>query len=217
MNGISLAECLASADDTKEMVIMEGALEAVPSLLERYFAGASGEIPPLFLAADENTWRAAGAELERVLRAANLAISGTHIFPAADLHGDYALAEKLAALMKERRGNGSLVPLAIGSGTINDLVKCASAECGLPYCCVPTAASVDGYTAHGAALLKDGFKQTVPCAAPRLVAADTRVLAKAPAFLASSGYGDLAGKLIAGADWIIADKLYAIDPSVPGL
>ncbi|MDR2767854.1 MAG: iron-containing alcohol dehydrogenase [Treponema sp.] len=217
MKRISLAECLASADDTKGMFVKEGALEEIPALLGRYFAGDSGEIPPLFLAADENTWRAAGEELERILRASALAVNGSYIFPAAGLHGDYALVEKLAALMKERRGNGNLVPVAIGAGTINDLVKCAAADCGLPYCCLPTAASVDGYTAPGAALLRNGFKQTVPCAAPRLVAADTRVLANAPAFLSSSGYGDLAGKLIAGADWIIADRLYALDPSVPGL
>jgi glycerol-1-phosphate dehydrogenase [NAD(P)+] len=35
--------------------------------------------------------------------------------------------------------------------------------------------------------------------------ADPDVLAKAPAYLSSSGFGDLASKIIAGTDWIIAD------------
>jgi glycerol-1-phosphate dehydrogenase [NAD(P)+] len=49
------------------------------------------------------------------------------------------------------------------------------------------------------------------CDAPLVVAADASVLAQALAFLTSSGFGDLAGKLIAGSDWIIADKIYALD------
>jgi glycerol-1-phosphate dehydrogenase [NAD(P)+] len=65
---------------------------------------------------------------------------------------------------------------------------------------------VDGYTSNGAALLADGFKQTFPCTAPRVVSADTDILSHAPAYLSSSGFGDLAGKLIAGTDWIIAEQ-----------
>jgi glycerol-1-phosphate dehydrogenase [NAD(P)+] len=52
----------------------------------------------------------------------------------------------------------------------------------------------------------DGFKQTVPCTAPRVLACDPDMLAQTPAYLASSGFGDLASKIIAGTDWIIAEK-----------
>jgi glycerol-1-phosphate dehydrogenase [NAD(P)+] len=106
------------------------------------------------------------------------------------------------------------VPVVFGGGTLNDLVKRASHERELPYCCVPTAASVDGFTAFGAALVKDGLKQTLACPAPRALVADTEVLAKAPAYLSSSGFGDLASKIIAATDWIIADKAAALN--VPG-
>jgi glycerol-1-phosphate dehydrogenase [NAD(P)+] len=62
----------------------------------------------------------------------------------------------------------------------------------------------------------DGFKQTVPCTAPRVVAADTSVIAGAPAYLSSSGFGDLASKIIAGTDWIIAEKAGALGaPEAP--
>jgi glycerol-1-phosphate dehydrogenase [NAD(P)+] len=89
---------------------------------------------------------------------------------------------------------------------VNDIVKRTAFELELPYLCVPTASSVDGYTSNGAALLEDGFKQTFPCTAPRVVAADTDIFSHAPAYLSSSGFGDLAGKLIAGTDWIIAEQ-----------
>jgi glycerol-1-phosphate dehydrogenase [NAD(P)+] len=69
---------------------------------------------------------------------------------------------------------------------------------------------VDGYTANGAALLMDGFKQTLPCTAPQAVIADTDVLSHAPVYLSSSGFGDLASKIIAGTDWIIAAKAGAL-------
>ncbi|MDR1390712.1 MAG: iron-containing alcohol dehydrogenase [Treponema sp.] len=214
MNGISLEACLEAASDTKALLVEQGAIAKIPRLLKNYF---ELEASPVFLIADENTWKAAGEECGHVLTDARVAQTEPFIFPAAGLHGEYGLVEKLKTLMKEQSEKNGLVPLAVGSGTINDIVKCAAGERGLPYCCVPTAASVDGYTAHGAALLRDGFKQTLPCAAPRLVVADTDVLSRAPAYLSSSGYGDLAGKLAAGADWIIADTIYKIDPAVPGL
>ena len=77
----------------------------------------------------------------------------------------------------------------------------------MPYVCVPTAASMDGYAASGAALRDDGFKRTFACAAPVAIVADLDVIATAPAAMAGWGYGDLVGKLVAGADWIVADAL----------
>ena len=47
--------------------------------------------------------------------------------------------------------------------------------------------------------------------APLAVAAEPDVLAAAPAFLASSGYGDLLGKITAGSDWLLADLVTGRD------
>jgi glycerol-1-phosphate dehydrogenase [NAD(P)+] len=68
---------------------------------------------------------------------------------------------------------------------------------------------MDGYTAFGAAITRDGHKQTMTCPAPRAVVADLEVLAGAPADMTASGYGDLLGKVTAGADWLVADALGA--------
>ena len=52
------------------------------------------------------------------------------------------------------------------------------------------------------------------CPAPRAVLADLDVLAHAPAQMNATGYGDLLGKVTAGADWILADALETA-PIVP--
>src|SRR5438046_3936982 len=66
---------------------------------------------------------------------------------------------------------------------------------------------MDGSAASGAAMLDAGFKRTLPCAPPIAIVADLDVIAKAPARTAAWGYGDLAGKVNAGADWILADAV----------
>ncbi|GHT52334.1 hypothetical protein FACS1894106_0820 [Spirochaetia bacterium] len=196
----SLADCLSAADETRELLVRRGCYAEIPALLDKYYKYGA-----VYLVSDGNTWEAAGKRVKEVLDGAKIKIAGEFQFPAEPrLHAEYfnisALKEKFSALpaLKET------VPIAIGGGTVNDLVKRAVSELKIPYLCVPTAASVDGYTAYGAAILMDGFKQTMECPAPLTLAADPDVLAKAPAYLSSSGFGDLASKIIAGTDWIIA-------------
>ncbi len=73
---------------------------------------------------------------------------------------------------------------------------------------------MDGYTAFGASITRDGSKQTFDCPAPLGVVADLEVIAAAPEGLNASGYADLVAKCPAGADWILADAL-GIDPIDP--
>ena len=207
---LSLADCLKYADETKELVIRKDALTGIPDLLSKYF-----EFESVCLIADENTFKVAGQKVKDTLEKTGIKIADIHIFPGEPrLHADYNHVRFLKEWISSRHGFPRMVPIAVGSGTLNDLVKCASSELGLPYLCVPTAASVDGYTPSGASLLMDGFKKTVPCTAPRVLAADPELIAQAPAYLSSSGFGDLAGKITAGTDWIIADK--AVSLNAPG-
>ena len=104
------------------------------------------------------------------------------------------------------RASGAL-PIAVGAGVINDVTKYAAGPAGIPYVCVATAASMDGYAASGAAMLDGGFKRTLACARAVAIVADLDVIAQAPARMAAWGYGDLAGKLVAGADWTLADAV----------
>jgi len=207
----SLAECLAAADETKCMITQDNAIAEIPGILKKHF-----EHDVIFLVADNNTFKAAGEQVEKSLKTAGVAVCGSYIFNEA-IHAEYRHVETIRAILEEHcKKNKGLVPAAVGSGTINDLVKRAASELKLPYLCIPTAASMDGYTANGAALLYDDYKQTMICEAPRAIAADPGILAEAPAYLSSSGFGDLAGKIIAGGDWIIADKLFAVSLGIDG-
>jgi glycerol-1-phosphate dehydrogenase [NAD(P)+] len=205
----TLEECLAASGGTKALITGNNVYQKVPGLLKTEYGSQK-----VFIIADTNTMQAAGNDLMQILVANGIEITETYIFPAEPrLHAEYCHIETLKKALTAYIPSGisaqSVVPLAIGAGTINDLVKRAAGEIALPYFCIPTAASVDGFTSFGAAILKDGFKQTLACDAPRCIVADTNVLSQAPAWLSSSGFADLAGKIIAGADWLIADAASA--------
>lgn len=206
----TINECLELASDTRAMALGLDALSQLPELIHSHF-GPGGTAPGgAFLVADGNTMKAAGLRVQEILKAAGIAVLGSHVYPAEPrLHADYALAKALGALLRSQNPQPGVV-ISIGAGTVNDLVKRGAHEAGLPYLCVATAASVDGYTSAGSALLDRGFKRTFACPAPRVVVADSAVLAAAPAYLASSGFGDLAGKVIAGTDWLIAEAAGAV-------
>ena len=63
---------------------------------------------------------------------------------------------------------------------------------------VGTAASMDGYTAYGASITKEGNKQTFDCPAPLGMLFDPSIAAAAPAELSASGYADLIAKIQGG-------------------
>ncbi len=106
------------------------------------------------------------------------------------------------------------IPVAVGSGVINDLCKLAAFRHNVPYMVVATAASVDGYSSSGASITVDGAKMTIECKAPKVILADTNVLASAPKEMTAAGYADLAAKIPAGGEWMIAD-LFGTEPIVP--
>lgn len=183
-----------------EVRIGAGVLAEAGALCARHLAG------PVVLMADERGWGAAGAATEAALAAAGV-VFRRHVIPATPRpKPTMDLAESLRAVLKPNE-----TPVAIGSGVMNDLVKHAAYASGRPYMCVATAASMDGYTSAGAPLSDKGFKKTIPCRPPRVLLADLDVIAAAPPEMTGWGYGDLAGKVPAGGDWIIADAL-GIEP-----
>ncbi len=126
------------------------------------------------------------------------------------LHAEH----RFVAQVEEALRPHAFVPVVVGSGTLNDLVKLAAHRTQRAYLCVATAASMDGYTAFGASITFEGAKQTFDCPAPRAVIADIDIIRRAPPAMTASGYADLMAKVTAGADWIVADVLGSepIDP-----
>jgi len=198
----TIEEALNRATDTKGLVIADGAINNVAEMFKRMFPGGR----PIVIA-DGNTWRIAGEKVQNLLKDAGLNPDRPNIFPAAGLHAEWEHIGRLDALFKETDAIG----IAVGSGTINDLTKLSSCHAGRRYMTVATAASMDGYTAYGASITKDGAKQTFKCPAPLAVVADTDIIARAPSEMTASGYADLFAKIPAGADWIISEEL-AVEP-----
>lgn len=201
-----LERAVAAATVTRAVEVAPGALAVVPAVFARFFAGRGGTI-----VADTHTMAAAGARVERELRGAGIVVANAIVLPGVPRPKPRVeVAQEVAARLRDT----GTVPIAVGSGVINDVTKHAAELAATPYLCVPTAASMDGYAASGASMLEGGFKHTVRCAPPVAVVADLDVVATAPGAMAGWGYGDLAGKLVAGADWVLADAL-GIEPIAP--
>ena len=203
-------KALERATDTKACVIGDGVLAETVPLLKAHFPGASRAI----VICDPRTRAAAGEKVEGLLREAGIEVLEHIVEPdGKTFHADYHYVDEVRDAIKavgvEKNGS-AIVPVAVGSGVINDLTKRAAGELGIPYLTVGTAASVDGYSSFGAALRSpEGAKQTYPCPAPRVIVADIDVMRTAPAWMAASGFADLMAKVPAGADWILAYELGA--------
>ncbi len=200
MDRVKLA--LENATFTKDLVIGQGVLPRVASVFKVQFPGKRAVV-----IADKTTFGVAGARVCEILRQEGIAQDSPYIFDEQEMHAEWKYIERLDAHFK----NTDAVPIAVGSGTINDLTKLSSFHTGRRYMTVATAASMDGYVAFGASITKDGAKQTFACSSPQAVVADIDVLATAPSSMTASGYADLFAKVPAGADWIIADAL-GIEP-----
>ena len=165
--------------------------------LERLAEAVEARPRPALVVMDENTEALAGARVAADLGAESMIL-------AADAHATEQAAEAVAA-----RTPGTLV--AVGSGTLTDIVRYGAHLAGRDFFSVPTAASMDGYASGVAALERAGVKLTLPARAPAGIFADPRIAARAPVELTRAGIGDLLAKATARVDWLAAHLLYGED------
>lgn len=194
MNKIEMA--LGRARDTKALIIGNGAVCRTAEMFSQLFPGRKA-----IIVADDNTWEVAGKDAQKSLDDAGIESVDAYIFSSEDFYAEWRHVEALKAFLE----NIDAVAIAVGSGVINDIVKYVSSLLGRRYMCVGTAASMDGFTAYGASITKDGNKQTFDCPAPLGFVMDSAIAAAAPKELAASGYADLIAKIPAGADWMLAE------------
>jgi len=195
---IPLAEALIAGGETRCLEIGQGLLGRTPQIFRQQFGDK-----PVLPVADTNTFAAAGRAVVEAFRRAGQPCREPFIFTEPDLYAEHKYVEVLEAALQGH----DAIPVAVGSGTINDLAKLAAHRTGRRYLVVGTAASMDGYTAFGASITHEGSKQTFTCPAPLAVVADLDVICAAPEGMNASGYADLLAKTAAGADWIVADAL----------
>lgn len=175
-----------------------GILKRIPALI--------GELAPnkrVLLVADDRTYEVAGRQVETLLTASGLNAESCVVFRDGVLLPDEkALAEIITGIQPEMD-----LLLAVGAGSINDLVKFAAHKRNLPYAVIPTAPSMDGYASSVAAITFNGFKQTFPAAPPVAIWADPDILATAPEEMFLAGMGDVLGKYTAIADWKLGNLI----------
>lgn len=199
-------DALKAASETRALRIGPGILSEVAQLFNEQFPGRKAVI-----IADTITNNVAGKTVYTIFKDSGIEQIEPFIYTDEHIYAEYSYVEQLREFLE----TNDAIPVAVGSGTINDLTKLASHLTNRPYMCVATAASMDGYTAFGASITANGAKQTFNCPAPQACLADIDIISKAPAEMTASGYADLFAKITAGADWILADSLAveAIDPT----
>ncbi|MEK6793651.1 MAG: iron-containing alcohol dehydrogenase [Spirochaetota bacterium] len=176
---------------TKDVLIGKGVIHHIATLFGPDMGGR-----PLILA-DMNTHAVAGKHVRELCAHASMHIEEL-VLPGevhADAHNLNIIAEGLTA-------HKATVAVAVGSGTINDLVKVAANDHDIPYLCVATAASMDGYLSANATILTNGNKVPYSTIRPPIaVIADTDIIRAAPERMTLAGLGDALGKITSIADW----------------
>lgn len=154
----------------------------------------------LAIVSDPQTHEVLGARVTRALQGVAKIVS---VNLPAHPHADDRTVEQLR---QTTAAADALV--AIGSGTINDLCKYASALDGKPYVVFGTAPSMNGYTSLNAAITVGGLKKSLAAQAPTGAFFDVSVLSAAPKRMIRSGLGDSLCRPTAQADWLLAHLLF---------
>ncbi len=227
-----IAAALKLATDTKIFKMGQGVITEAPAVFKECFPGRKAAI-----VADVNTWPALGEKVYRLFQEAGIE-TVTYIIDKKEFHAEWKYVELVDKVIegdfdaakniennpdhKESDPEKSFRPasdeyyiaVSVGSGVINDLCKLCSYHHDQQYLTLPTAASVDGYSSFGASISYQNSKQTFTCTAPVAIIADIDVIAAAPKDMTAAGYADLAAKVPAGAEWMIADLMGTepIDP-----
>ena len=183
--------------------ISAGALKKIPEILKDY--------NKIYVVADENTYRAAGKEVEEILKACGkhhrtLVLDGEVVLPNVETLGKIILFANDPAAKPNIFAYSELPDfiLAVGSGTVNDSCRLASFRLHLPYGIVATAPSMDGYASAGTPFLHSGSKSTVQATTPKYIIGDLDILKDAPYKMMLAGIGDMFGKYIGILDWELA-------------
>lgn len=191
-----IAFALSVATDTRLFEMGRGASAQAPAVFKQFFPGRKA-----LIVADVHTWPALGEKVYQLFQADGIP-TGCHIIEKEEFHAEWQYVERVDALLD---ADPQAVLVSVGSGVINDLCKLSSHHHDQSYLTLPTAASVDGYSSFGASITYQGAKQTFSCPAPVAIVADIDVIAAAPAPMTAAGYADLAAKIPAGGEWMIAD------------
>jgi len=155
----------------------------------------------IMLVADSQTYEVAAKQLEHYFKEDGTVEASTTILTANKVSDVVADEQTIVELILAIQQHHPEVVIAVGSGTIHDVVRYAAHTISLPFISVPTAPSVDGFNSKGAPIIIRGFKKTIVAIGPDAVFADLNILVKAPKSLIAAGFGDILGKYTSLFDW----------------
>jgi len=157
----------------------------------------------LSLVADRNTYAVLGQQVENVLR--NTGVDVNRIV----LEGDEIIVDEQQVVeVMLRNDDRQRAFLAVGSGTITDIVRFVTLQTGGAFLSMPTAPSVDGYTSPVTPMVARMLKITAPGHLPQAIFADLDVLRAAPRRMIAAGVGDVIAKWTSTADWKLSQMLW---------
>lgn len=177
----------------KDVVIESGAVNRVGEILKK-----NGFPKSLLLVADQNTLKASQGIVES-LEGFDLTYKIYDNIRVAEMEH----VEELEEMIKGK----DIAILSVGSGSVNDPCRLAAANQNKKLCIFGTAPSMDGFASYSSPIVNKGFKESFPAKSPEVIIGDTKILANAPAYLKSSGFGDMIAKYIGLVDWQVSAML----------
>src|SRR5687768_10665854 len=109
---LTLADALSSARETRALVIGSGVLRDTAAVFKLHFPGNRAVV-----VADEHTLGLCGHLVGESLVAAGVTCVAPFIYTDPALYAEFKFVEQLEISLREH----DAIPVAIGSGTINDL------------------------------------------------------------------------------------------------
>src|SRR5687767_7728283 len=123
-----LTDALAAARDTRALLVDPHARKKAADVFRSLF-GAQHAI----VVADQNTFAVAGTDVQESFRTQGAHTATPFVF-GPDVHAEHSCVEQLTTALSRCEA----VPVAVGSGTINDLTKLAAHRLHRPYMAVAT-------------------------------------------------------------------------------
>ena len=193
-SGLSCSCSLEHATPRQDIYVGQQLIGKVPLFIRRRGLGTR-----CVLVCDNNTYEVAGRDVEAALRADGFSVTLCRVVREGKMVPDEtAVGEVVLSLAPDTE-----FLVAVGSGSVTDITRVTAKAAKLPFVSVGTAPSMDGYTSVVAPLIFRGAKIHRKANCPEIIVCDLDVMSRAPEGMFISGVGDVLGKYIAKADWVL--------------
>lgn len=180
--------------DIKAVCIEAGALNKLPDYVRQF-----GYSFP-FIVCDAITYRIAGKHCEELLEQAGIRCTCHSI---SHMGFDEATLGELVIHIPAEAD----VVIAVGTGSITDMIRYMTYKLHLPCFTVATGAPMDGFAASIGIMNVNNLKATMPAHNTEVIIGDTDILCGAPYRMSVAGFGDLIGKITCLNDWELAHQI----------